>query len=61
MAFVDPAADPEYIFHAYDRFNYVQKDPNFNTPEEIKKMYWINRINLHVNLKSQTQTMNVMV
>ncbi|MBA1352572.1 MULTISPECIES: cytochrome aa3 quinol oxidase subunit II [Staphylococcus] len=37
MAFVDPAADPEYIFHAYDRFNYVQKDPNFNTPKEIKE------------------------
>ncbi|WP_108909074.1 cytochrome aa3 quinol oxidase subunit II [Staphylococcus nepalensis] len=37
MAFVDPAADPEYIFYAYDRFNYVQKDPNFNTPEEIKE------------------------
>src|SRR5699024_3315435 len=37
MAFVDPAADPEYIFYAYDRFNYVQKDPNFNTPKEIKE------------------------
>lgn len=35
LAFVDPAADPEYIFHAYDRFNYVQKDPNFNTEEEL--------------------------
>ncbi|UXR72228.1 cytochrome aa3 quinol oxidase subunit II [Staphylococcus sp. IVB6240] len=29
MAFVDPAADPEYIFHAYKRFNFVQKDLNF--------------------------------
>ncbi|MCP8713682.1 cytochrome aa3 quinol oxidase subunit II [Staphylococcus arlettae] len=37
MAFVDPAADPEYIFYAYDRYNYVQKDPNFNTEEERKK------------------------
>ncbi|WP_281673350.1 cytochrome aa3 quinol oxidase subunit II [Staphylococcus auricularis] len=35
MAFVDPAADPEYIFHAYDRYNYEQKDPNFSTPEEM--------------------------
>ena len=25
MAFVDPAADPEYIFYAYKRYNYVQK------------------------------------
>ena len=29
MAFVDPAADPEYIFYAYKRYNYTQKDPNF--------------------------------
>ena len=25
MAFVDPAADPEYIFYAYKRYNYTQK------------------------------------
>ena len=37
MAFVDPAADPEYIFYAYKRYHYVQKDPNFNSEEEIKK------------------------
>ncbi|WP_436861380.1 cytochrome aa3 quinol oxidase subunit II [Staphylococcus caeli] len=37
LAFVDPAADPEYIFYAYDRFNYVQKDPNFNSEEELTK------------------------
>ncbi|QLK85699.1 cytochrome aa3 quinol oxidase subunit II [Staphylococcus sp. 17KM0847] len=30
MAFVDPAADPEYIFHAYKRYNFVQKDMNFH-------------------------------
>ena len=35
MAFVDPAADPEYIFYAYDRYNYVQKDPNFNSEKQI--------------------------
>ncbi|MFO3688118.1 cytochrome aa3 quinol oxidase subunit II [Staphylococcus felis] len=29
MNFVDPAADPDYIFYAYDRFNYEPKDPNF--------------------------------
>lgn len=29
MAFVDPAADPEYIFYAYKRFNYAPKDHNF--------------------------------
>ncbi|MCG3413403.1 cytochrome aa3 quinol oxidase subunit II [Staphylococcus massiliensis] len=29
MAFVDPAADPEYIFYAYDRYKFVPKDPNF--------------------------------
>ena len=34
MAFVDPAADPEYIFHAYDRFNYEPKDPNFYDESE---------------------------
>nr|WP_275432148.1 cytochrome aa3 quinol oxidase subunit II [Staphylococcus sp. ACRSN] len=35
MAFVDPAADPEYIFYAFDRYNYVQKDPNFNSEKQI--------------------------
>ncbi|MCS4486677.1 cytochrome aa3 quinol oxidase subunit II [Staphylococcus americanisciuri] len=30
MAFVDPAADPQYLFYAYKRFNFVQKDMNFN-------------------------------
>ena len=25
MAFVDPAADPEYIFYAYKRYNFEQK------------------------------------
>lgn len=29
MDFVDPAADPEYIFYAYKRFHYTPKDPNF--------------------------------
>lgn len=29
MDFVDPAGDPEYIFYAYDRFNFTPKDPNF--------------------------------
>lgn len=37
MAFVDPAADPEYLFYAYDRYNYVQKDPNFNSEKQIKE------------------------
>ncbi|EHJ08478.1 cytochrome aa3 quinol oxidase subunit II [Staphylococcus simiae] len=37
MAFVDPAADPEYIFYAYKRYNYVPKDPNFNSEEELYK------------------------
>ncbi|PTG84849.1 cytochrome aa3 quinol oxidase subunit II [Staphylococcus chromogenes] len=34
MAFVDPAADPEYIFYAYKRFNYTPKDPNFYDDKE---------------------------
>jgi cytochrome aa3-600 menaquinol oxidase subunit 2 len=37
MAFVDPAADPEYVFYAYKRYNYVQKDPNFNSEKQIKE------------------------
>lgn len=37
MAFVDPAADPEYIFHAYKRYNYVQKDPNFIDEKDLYK------------------------
>ena len=37
MAFVDPAADPEYIFYAYKRYNYVQKDPNFVDEKDLYK------------------------
>ncbi|MCI2933376.1 cytochrome aa3 quinol oxidase subunit II [Staphylococcus haemolyticus] len=37
MAFVDPAADPEYIFYAYKRYNYVQKDPNFVAEKDLYK------------------------
>ena len=43
MAFVDPAADPEYIFHAYKRYNYVQKDPNFIDEKIFIKMLKINQ------------------
>lgn len=34
MAFVDPAADPEYIFYAYKRFHFTPKDPNFYDQKE---------------------------
>ena len=37
MAFVDPAADPEYIFYAYKRYNFVQKDPNFTEEKDLYK------------------------
>ena len=37
MAFVDPAADPEYIFYAYKRYNYTQKDPNFVAEKDLYK------------------------
>ena len=37
MAFVDPAADPEYIFYAYKRYNFEQKDPNFTAEEDLYK------------------------
>lgn len=37
MAFVDPAADPEYVFYAYKRYNYVQKDPNFTDEKDLYK------------------------
>ena len=37
MAFVDPAADPEYIFYAYKRFNFELKDPNFTSEENMFK------------------------
>ena len=61
MAFVDPAADPEYIFYAYKRYNFVQKDPNFTSEEDLYKDVNTNQLNLLVRLKLQTQTMNVMV
>ncbi|MEY8598343.1 MULTISPECIES: cytochrome aa3 quinol oxidase subunit II [Mammaliicoccus] len=34
LAYVDPAADPEYIFHAYKRYRYEPKDPNFYDESE---------------------------
>ena len=37
MAFVDPAADPEYIFYAYKRFNFELKDPNFTDEKDLYK------------------------
>lgn len=37
MAFVDPAADPEYIFYAYKRYNFEQKNPNFTAEEDLYK------------------------
>lgn len=29
--------DPEYIFYAYKRYNYVQKDPNFVAEKDLYK------------------------
>ena len=48
MAFVDPAADPEYIFYAYKRYNFEQKDPNFTAEEDLYKDVKINQSNLLV-------------
>lgn len=38
LAFVDPAADPEYVFYAYKRFGYKLNNPhNPNVKEHIAK------------------------
>ncbi len=42
MAFVDPAADPEYIFYAYKRFNFELKDPTSLVKKICLKMYQTN-------------------
>ena len=61
MAFVDPAADPEYIFYAYKRYNYVQKDPNFVAEKDLYKDVTDKPQNQLVRFKSLTLTISVMV
>lgn len=42
MAFVDPAADPEYIFYAYKRFNFELKIQTSLVKKICLKMYQTN-------------------